>query len=210
MLLFNQQRYNNIWKGGIQLLTYGTKLIIELKSTKYQKQIFNHLPSTTYRAKIKLKFKNQKENFIMTNLKKKLAKIITIALAAVTVSSIGVMGAGAYKNYGNASTAYASKSGYSFYKYGASRTSGTTISHISGKDRFVIPQIMIMKKNQAGNYGIVEYSQSGPGVLSKGKYRTAFITQVENRRQYWHRGVLKEDTSYSSAAYHVFSYKLEF
>lgn len=146
----------------------------------------------------------------MTNLKKKLSKIITIALAAVTVSSIGVMGAGAYKNYGNASTAYASKSGYSFYKYGASGTSGTTISHISGKDRFVIPQIMIMKKGNNNKYSVVEYSQSGSGVLSKGKYRTAFITQVSNYRKYWHRGVLNKDTSYDSGAYHVFSYEIYF
>lgn len=146
----------------------------------------------------------------MSNLKKKLSKIIAVALAAVTVSSMGVMGAGAYKNYGNASTAHASKSGYSFYKYGSSRTSGTTISHISGKDRFVIPQIMIMKLGSNNKYSVVEYSQSGPRVLSKGKYRTAFITQVENRRQYWHRGVLKEDTSYSSNAYYVFSYRIEF
>lgn len=146
----------------------------------------------------------------MTNLKKKLSKIIAIALAAVTVSSIGVMGAGAYSNYGSSSTAYASKSGYSFYKYGLAGTSGTTISHTSGKDRFVIPQIMIMKKGNNNKYGVVEYSQSGPGVLSKGKYRTAAITQVSNYRKYWHRGVLNKDTSYSSGAYHVFSYEIYF
>lgn len=145
----------------------------------------------------------------MSNLKKKLSKIISIALAAVTVSSIGVMGAGAY-NYGNASTVHASKSGYNFYKYGLSGTSGTIISHTSGKDRFVIPQIMIMKKGNKNKYNVVEYSQSGPGVLSKGKYRTAFITQVSNYRKYWHRGVLNKDTSYSSGTYHVFSYEIYF
>ena len=146
----------------------------------------------------------------MSDLKKKLSKIIAVALAAVTVSSMGVMGAGAYKNYGNASTAHASKSGYSFGKYGAAGTGGAAGGRGAGGGRFVIPQIMIMKLGSNNKYSVVEYSQSGPGVLSKGKYRTAFITQVENRRQYWHRGVLKEDTSYSSNAYHVFSYRIEF
>lgn len=146
----------------------------------------------------------------MTNLKKKLSKIIAIALAAVTVSSIGVMGAGAYSNYGSSSTAYASKSGYNFYKYGTGGSSYTSISHTSGTNRFVISQMIILKLGSDNRYNVVDKSISGSGVLEKGKYRTAFLAQSSSRRQYWHRGVLNKDTSYSSGAYHVFSYKKEF
>lgn len=147
----------------------------------------------------------------MSDLKKKLSKIITVALAAVTVSSTGVMGAGAaYSIYGSSTTAYSSKSGYNFYKYGTGGASYTAISRTAGKDRFVIPQVIILKKGNGGDYTSVENSVSNAGVVQKGYKRTVYISQSNNYRRYWHRGVLKEDTLYSSNAYHVFSYNTKF
>lgn len=147
----------------------------------------------------------------MSNLKKKLSKIIAIALTAVTVSSTGVMGAGAaYSIYGSSTTAHASKSGYNFYKYGTGGASYTAIGRTAGKNRFVIPQVIILKKGSGGDYTAVEHSVSNAGVVQKGYMRIAFISQSNNYRRYWHRGVLKEDTSYSSNAYHVFSYNTKF
>lgn len=149
----------------------------------------------------------------MSDLKKKLSKIIAIALTAVTLSSTGVMGAGAaYSTYGSSTTAYSSKSGYDFYRFGVKTTqrSWTEIYHDSGKNRFVISQVLIYKQNDKGKYAIIDDSVSNAVVLQKGYSNIAGIPQSSSRRRYWHRGVLKEDTSYSSNAYHVFSYNTKF
>lgn len=145
----------------------------------------------------------------MSDLKKKLSKIIAVALAAVTLSSTGVMGAGAaYSTYGSSTTAYSSKSGYDFYRFGVKTTqrSWTNIHHVSGVNRFVISQVLIFKPNAKGDFKIVENSVSNPVILKKGQECIAGIPQSASYRKYWHRGVLKEDTSYSSNAYHVFSF----
>lgn len=146
----------------------------------------------------------------MSNLKKKLSKVIAVALAAVTVSSASIIGATAYSTYGSETTPHAIKNNYGFYKYGASKCSYTAIYCDSTTTRFVIPQVIILKKGSNNTYTEVEDSVSNPGVLKRGYKTYAGISQSSSYRKYWHRGVLKEDTSYSSNAYHVFSYYKSF
>lgn len=142
---------------------------------------------------------------------KRLLSTAAAVIITVAVSSTSIIGVGAaYSIYGSSTTAYSSKSGYNFYKYGTGGASYTAISRTAGKDRFVIPQVIILKKGNGGDYTSVENSVSNAGVVQKGYRRTAFISQSNNYRRYWHRGVLKEDTSYSSNAYHVFSYNTKF
>lgn len=142
---------------------------------------------------------------------KRLLSTAAAVIITAAVSSTSIIGVGAaYSIYGSSTTAYSSKSGYNFYKYGTGGASYTAISRTAGKDRFVIPQVIILKKGNGGDYTSVENSVSNAGVVQKGYRRTAFISQSNNYRRYWHRGVLKEDTSYSSNAYHVFSYRIEF
>lgn len=142
---------------------------------------------------------------------KRLLSTAAAVIITAAVSSTSIIGVGAaYSIYGSSTTAYSSKSGYNFYKYGTGGASYTAISRTAGKDRFVIPQVIILKKGNGGDYTSVENSVSNAGVVQKGYRRTAFISQSNNYRRYWHRGVLKEDTSYSSNAYHVFSYEIYF
>lgn len=142
---------------------------------------------------------------------KRLLSTAAAVIITAAVSSTSIIGVGAaYSIYGSSTTAYSSKSGYNFYKYGTGGASYTAISRTAGKDRFVIPQVIILKKGNGGDYTSVENSVSNAGVVQKGYRRTAFISQSNNYRRYWHRGVLKEDTSYSSNAYHVFSYNTKF
>lgn len=136
--------------------------------------------------------------------------MVAILISAATIASTEVISAGAYSTYGSSTTAYASKSGYEFYKYGYSNYSYTTLTRPSGTNRFVLAQILILKLGKNRKYFVVENSKTGDGVLKKGKYRTAFYIQSSSYRRYWHRGVLNNDTSYSSGAYHVFDYNIYF
>ncbi len=145
----------------------------------------------------------------MLNIKKTISKTVAILMAAATIATTGIISAGAYATYGSSTTAYASKSGYKFYKYGDSTYSYTKLSHVSGVNRFALSQIFILKKGNNG-FSVVENSVTGDGVLKKGKYRTVFYMQSSSYRRYWHRGVLNKDTAYDSGTYHVFEYNKKF
>lgn len=144
---------------------------------------------------------------------KRLLSTAAAVIITAAVSSTSIIGVGAaYSTYGSSTTAYSSKSGYDFYRFGVKTTqrSWTNIHHVSGVNRFVISQVLIFKPNAKGDFKIVENSVSNPVILKKGQECIAGIPQSASYRKYWHRGVLKEDTSYSSNAYHVFSYYKSF
>ena len=146
----------------------------------------------------------------MLNIKKTISKTVAILMAAATIATTGIISAGAYATYGSSTTAYASKSGYNFYEYGVSNRSHTEILRSSGKNRFVISQIIILKKDNNGKYNDVESSKSNPGTIDVGYGRGVWKAQSTSYRRYWHRGVLNKDTSYDSGTYHVFKYNKKF
>ena len=145
----------------------------------------------------------------MQNLKKTISKMVAILMAAATIASTGIISAGAYYTYGSSSTAAASKGGYKFYKYGASKYSYTDLYRTSGKKRFVIAQVIVLKKGNNG-YSATDYSDFNDGVMQIGQRKSFGLSQSSSYRRYWHRGVLNNNTSYSSGAYHTFSYNIYF